>query len=245
MLQLSNPSQLCPISSGCHAPGGIAFATLNRPLMVVDHVGCRDWDNCSTYPQSLGDDGKANAVAAEGILFELLASIKNYLKHQSGYESYAEFVLTKRGDSVLNAFFGSADITKKVRTGRGGRGWQMQLLFAELALHSKKRHSRPGGRLFNCTCTGSDFQRNPVPLLCVTSSALVLSAAMTREEVWLAAVVVGCSHLLASACLTLCPAARHGCRRATPSSVSRPCTRAARPTCASIGCTRPTSGWGR
>jgi hypothetical protein len=85
-----------------------AAARCRRPLPPRS-----DWDNASTYPASLGNEGKPNALACETLLFEFLCCIRNYLKHESGFESYAEFVLAARGDSVWKAFFGDSVLTKQ------------------------------------------------------------------------------------------------------------------------------------
>ena len=77
-----------------------------------------DWDNVSTHPGSLGDASKPNALACETVLFEFLCCIRNYLKHESGFESYAEFVLDARGDSVWTSFFGDSNLRMKKKTVR-------------------------------------------------------------------------------------------------------------------------------
>lgn len=71
----------------------------------------RDWDATATYPGSLNNTDKPNAVACETCLFEFLCCVRNYLKHESGFESYAEFVLDQRGDSVWRSFFGDSNLS--------------------------------------------------------------------------------------------------------------------------------------
>lgn len=80
----------------------------------------RDWTVYADFSvdKAQSADSKPQAVAVESLLFEFLVCLKNYLKFDSGYESYAEYVQMKRGGGMFASFGLDLDFNKKVRSRR-------------------------------------------------------------------------------------------------------------------------------